>query len=181
MSGDLFSAMRATLGADRAREHLEAHQTGETITQLHLRSEQVVAWATRGGAEALGMGDRLGSLEPGRLADVVLLKNDDSPAMFPILNPFGHVAYQAQRGDVHTVIVDGRVVKHEHRLVGIDLPAVRREVEATVEHLRSELGDEAWQQGMNPEIPETKILDNPYTYTDFASSATHDSAAGQTE
>ncbi|WP_137122835.1 amidohydrolase family protein [Segeticoccus rhizosphaerae] len=181
MSGDLFSAMRATLGADRAREHLEAHQSGETITQLHLRSDQVVEWATRGGAEALGMGDRLGSIEAGRLADVVLLKNDASPAMFPILNPFGHVAYQAQRGDVHTVIVDGRVVKHDHQLLGIDLSAVRREVDATVEHLRSELGEEAWQHGMNPDIPETKILDNPYTYTDFASSATHDSAAGKTE
>jgi cytosine/adenosine deaminase-related metal-dependent hydrolase len=175
-SGDLFSAMRSTLGADRAREHLEAHKKGETVTHCHLRTEQVVEWATRGGAEALGMGDRLGSLEVGKLADVVLLKNDASPVMFPMLNPYGHVAFQAQRGDVHTVIVNGRVVKHDHRLVGVDLPAVRRDVEATVEHLRSSLGEETWAQGMNPDVPETKILDNPYTYTEFASSATHESS-----
>ena len=93
--------------------------------------------------------------------------------MFPLLNPFGHIVYQAQRGDVHTVIVNGRVVKHDHALIGIDLPAVRREVQSTVEHLRSELGEEAWTAGMNPEIPETKVLDNPYQYTDYASSATH--------
>ena len=54
-SGDLFSAMRATLGADRSREHLEAHAQGETVTNHHLRAEQVVDWATRGGAQALGL------------------------------------------------------------------------------------------------------------------------------
>ena len=173
MSGDLFTAMRATVGSDRAREHLEAHAKGETVTHVHLHADQAVEWATLGGARALGLGDRLGSIEPGKLADLVLIKNDASPVMFPLLNPFGHVVYQAQRGDVHTVIVNGRVVKHDHALIGIDLPAVRREVESTVEHLRSELGEEAWIAGMNPEIPETKVLDNPYTYTDYASSATH--------
>ena len=41
--------------------------------------------------------------------------------------------------------------------------------------LARELGEEAWNQGMHPEIPETKILDNPYQYTEFRSSATHGS------
>jgi cytosine/adenosine deaminase-related metal-dependent hydrolase len=172
-SGDLFSAMRTTLGADRAREHLEAHALGETVTHCALRSEQVVAWATRGGAHALGRDGDLGSLEPGKKADVVLIKNDHSPVSFPLLNPFGHVALQAQRGDVHTVLVDGRVVKHGHRLLGIDLAAARRAVEGTVDHLRSAIGDEAWLKGMNPDVPETKILDNPYTYTEYRSASTH--------
>ena len=176
-SGDLFSAMRSTLGADRAREHLEAHAAGDTVTNCHLRAEQVVDWATRGGAKALGLDSAVGSLEPGKKADVVLLKNDSSPVMFPMLNPYGHVAFQAQRGDVHTVMVNGRVVKHEHRLLDVDLPAVRRTVEATVEHLQSTLGADAWRQGMNPDIPETKILDNPYTYTEFRTADTHRSAA----
>ncbi|MCW2718497.1 MAG: amidohydrolase [Pseudonocardia sp.] len=48
-SGDLFSAMRSTLGADRSREHMEAHAKGETVTHSSLRAEQVVEWATRGG------------------------------------------------------------------------------------------------------------------------------------
>ncbi|KAB8195332.1 amidohydrolase family protein [Nonomuraea phyllanthi] len=171
-SGDLFSAMRTTLGADRSREHLEAHAKGETVTHCALRSDQVVEWATLGGARALGRDD-LGAIEPGRKADLVLIKNDLSPVSFPLLNPFGHVAFQAQRGDVHTVLVDGRVVKHEHRLLGVDLAAARREVESTVEYLRSEMGDEAWEQGMNPDVPEAKVLDNPYTYTDYRSDATH--------
>ncbi|WP_214368764.1 amidohydrolase family protein [Pseudonocardia sp. H11422] len=174
-SGDLFSAMRTTLGvgADRSREHLEAHAKGETVTHAALRAEQVVEWATRGGARALGREGDLGSIEVGKKADLVLIKNDRSPVMFPLLNPYGHVAFQAQRGDVHTVLVNGRVVKHDHRLLGVDLAAARRTVEQTVEHLRSTLGDEAWEKGMNPDVSETTILDNPYTYTDYHSASTH--------
>jgi hypothetical protein len=172
-SGDLFSAMRTTLGADRSREHFEAHALGETITNCHLRADQVVAWATRGGALALGLDSVVGSLEAGKKADVILIKNDRSPAMFPVLNAYGHVAFQAQRGDVHTVLINGRVVKHDHRLVGIDLDQARRTVESTVEYLHGELGPEAWEKGMNPDIPETKILDNPYTYTDYRTATTH--------
>jgi hypothetical protein len=84
------------------------------------------------------------------------------------------VAFQSQRGDVHTVIVDGRVVKHDHRLVGCDLTAVRREVESTVDHLRSTLGETAWRNGMNPELPKSEVLDNPYQYTDYKSDSTRE-------
>ena len=164
-SGDLFSAMRSTLSADRSREHLEAHSRDETVTHHHLRAERVVAWATRGGSQALGLDATIGSLEAGKKADVVLIKNDASPVMFPLLNPYGHVVFQAQRGDVQTVVVNGRVVKHNHHLVGMDLAAARRAVNDTVEYLRGQLGDDAWVEGMHPEIPEQRVLENPYTYT----------------
>ena len=93
--------------------------------------------------------------------------------MFPLLNPYGHVAFQAQRGDVHTVLVNGRIVKHEHELVGIDLRAARGAVASTVDFLRGALGEQEWAKGMNPDVPETTILDNPYQYTDYSSGATH--------
>jgi 5-methylthioadenosine/S-adenosylhomocysteine deaminase len=164
-SADLFSAMRATLSADRAREHLEAHNRDETVTHHKLRAEQVVEWATMGGARALGLDGLTGSLEPGKKADVVLLKNDASPAMFPVLHPYGHVVFQAQRADVHTVIINGRAVKYDHRLVGSDLGKARRVVGETVEYLKGVLGPDAWHEGMHPEIRETRVLANPYTYT----------------
>src|SRR5215475_3880569 len=164
-SADLFSAMRATLSADRAREHLEAHGRDETVTHHYLRAEQVVDWATRGGARALGMDSLTGSLEPGKKADVVLIKNDASPVMFPLLHPYGHVVFQAGRGDVHTVVVNGRAVKYNHQLVDVDLGRARQAIEQTVDYLRGELGPHAWNEGMHPEIPETRVLENPYTYT----------------
>jgi cytosine/adenosine deaminase-related metal-dependent hydrolase len=166
-SGDMFSAMRSTLSADRSRDHLEAHAKGNTVTNHALRAEQVVEWATMGGAKALGRDSDLGSVEVGKKADLVLLKNENSPAAFPVLNPYGHVVYQAQRDHVHTVLVNGRVVKSDHRLVDVDLADARRQVEATVEHLRSTLGDEAWEKGMHPDVPQTALVDNPYQYSDY--------------
>jgi hypothetical protein len=164
--------MRTTLGADRSREHLEAHAGGDTVTHSSLRAEHVVHWATRGGARALGRDD-LGQLAAGKKADVVLIKNDDSPVSFPLLNPYGHVAFQAQRGDVHTVVVDGHVVKSAGKLVGADLASARTAVENTVDFLKGEMGEDVWKSGMNPDLPNTEVLDNPYQYTDYKSEDTH--------
>ena len=163
-SADLFSAMRTTLGADRARQHLEAQSKDETVTHLDLRCEEVVDWATRGGSKALGLDSKIGSIEIGKRADVVLIKNDASPVMFPLLNPYGHVAMQAQRGDVYTVVIDGNIVKHEHRLINVDLAGAKAAVEETVTFLADTLGEEAWNAGMNPEIPMKARKDNPYQY-----------------
>ncbi len=172
-SSDLFTAMRSTLGADRSWEHVQAHEKGETVTHSHLRAEHVVDWATRGGAKALGLDAVTGSIEKGKKADLVLLKNDGSPSMFPITNPYGHVALQVGRDDVHTVMVDGRIAKYDGTLVGHDIASIRSAVEDTVDYLQETLGGDVWDAGMNPEIPETKVLDNPYMYTDFRTAATH--------
>ncbi|SNT58202.1 Cytosine/adenosine deaminase [Asanoa hainanensis] len=166
-SGDLFSAMRTTLGADRSREHMAAHANSETVTHCHLRAEQVVEYATMGGARALGLDSVVGSLEAGKKADVVLIKNDNSPVMFPILNAYGHIAFQAQRADVDTVVVNGRVVKRAGRLVDVDLASARSKITETIDYLVGEMGDEAWQKGMYPDIPESKSVDNPYQYSDY--------------
>jgi cytosine/adenosine deaminase-related metal-dependent hydrolase len=168
-SGDLFAAMRSTLNADRSKMHEEAHERNETITHHELRAEQVVEWATMGGARALGLDSLVGSIEVGKRADLVLIKNDASPVMGPILNPYGHVVFQAGRGDVHTVLVDGDVLKHEHRLVGQDVASAQAEVGRTVEHLRATMGEETWLAGMNPDIVEQSVMDNPYQYTEYAS------------
>jgi cytosine/adenosine deaminase-related metal-dependent hydrolase len=169
-SADLFSAMRATLSADRSREHLEAHGRGETVVHNKLRAEEVVRWATMGGAAALGLDDKIGSVTPGKKADLVLLKNENSPAMYPILHPYGTVVFQAGRGDVHTVLVNGQVVKHEHALVGADLRRAKDAVANTVDFARSTMGEQAWQEAMTPELAPTERIPNPYTYTEFTGS-----------
>ena len=164
-SGDLFCAMRSTLGADRSREHLEAHAKQETVTNHHLRAEQVVDWATRGGSKALGMDDRIGSLEPGKKADVVLVKNEHSPVMFPVLHPYGHVAFQAQRADVHTVHRQ-RPRGQARRPARRDRPRRRAARDRRDRRVRAaRRSATTWKAGMHPEIPETRILTNPYQYT----------------
>jgi len=132
-----------------------------------LRAEEVAHWATMGGARALGLDSVIGSLTPGKRADIVLIKNDASPAMSPILHPYGSLVYQAGRGDVHTVLVNGKVVKHEHQLVGIDLAAAKAAVANTVDYARATMGEDAWQESMHPELPTTDRIPNPYTYTTY--------------
>jgi cytosine/adenosine deaminase-related metal-dependent hydrolase len=177
-SADLFSAMRATLSADRSREHLEAHARGETVVHNRLRAEEVVRWATMGGATALGLADRIGSVTPGKRADLVLIKNENSPAMYPILHPYGTVVYQAGRGDVHTVLVNGRVVKSGGALVGADLRAAKDAVANTVEYARATMGEETFRESMTPELPDAERIPNPYTYTEFSGSDDRHTAAG---
>jgi 5-methylthioadenosine/S-adenosylhomocysteine deaminase len=70
---------------------------------------------------------------------------------------------------VHTVLVDGRVLKLDHELVGLDLGRARDAVDSTVRYLRATLGEEAWQQGMNPDIQPGELFDNPYQYTEWDS------------
>jgi 5-methylthioadenosine/S-adenosylhomocysteine deaminase len=167
-SADMFSAMRATLNADRIREHQLAHERAETVMNLQLRAEDVVRYGTQGGADHIGLGDRIGSITAGKQADLVLVRNERSPVMFPVLNPAGHVVFQAQRADVHTVMVNGRVLKYEHQLLLDDQVArARRAIAESVEHVRSAMGDEAWQAAMHPEKVSVQPVDNPYQYSDF--------------
>src|SRR5215207_1959637 len=157
-SADFFSAMRATLSAFRSRDHLEAQSKGDTVNVNRLRAEDVVWQATMGGATTLGRTHELGSLTVGKKADVVLLKNDESPAMTPILNPYAHVVYQAGTADVHTVVVNGKVVKYDGKRIDLPLAPVRDKVAASVEHVRSSLGEQAWDEWMHPQIPEDEQI-----------------------
>lgn len=74
--------------------------------------------------------------------------------------------FQAGRGDVHTVMVDGHVVKYDHRLLGIDLTKAKQAVMKTVEYARTQMGEQAWHLGMNPEKAVVERIANPYTYTE---------------
>lgn len=164
-SADFFSAMRATLSADRSRDHLEAHRRGDTIVANRMRAEDAVWSATVGGARSLGLEHAIGSISVGKRADLVLLKNDESPAMTPILNPYAHIVYQAGTADVHTVMVDGRILKYDGSRIDLPLAPVRERVARSVEHVRRTLGEDAWVAGMHPELPPAESIPNPYTYT----------------
>jgi cytosine/adenosine deaminase-related metal-dependent hydrolase len=163
-SADFFSAMRSTLSAFRSRDHLEAQSKGETVTVNRMTAEDAVWQATMGGAHSLGMSDKIGSIIVGKKADVVLLKNDESPAMTPILNPYAHVVYQAGTADVHTVVVNGKVVKFDGERIGLPLAPIREKVANSVDYVRGQLGPEQWNEWMSPAIPEDEPIPNPYTY-----------------
>ena len=80
-----------------------------------------------GRARALGLDDVTGSLTPGKRADLILLRLDDlNLNASQEADPYQLLVYFAQPSNVDTVIADGRVLKQQGRLVGIDLPEVSR-------------------------------------------------------
>jgi 5-methylthioadenosine/S-adenosylhomocysteine deaminase len=89
-----------------------------------LEPDEALRMATRGGARALGFGDRIGSLEPGRAADVVLLRLDGPDAAVTV-SPFAFLVDAATGRDVDTVLVGGEVVVRNGDVLTVDLEVVR--------------------------------------------------------
>jgi 5-methylthioadenosine/S-adenosylhomocysteine deaminase len=93
-----------------------------------LNARAVLTMATRGGASAIGLGDRIGSLEPGKEADLILI-DPQPPHLVPMFHPESHVVYSARGSDVDTVIVAGRVLVRGGRLLTGDLSQMMRRVQ----------------------------------------------------
>jgi len=90
--------------------------------------ETVLEMATLHGAAALGMEREIGSLEPGKRADLVLY-DLDVPEWRPLLDPVNNLVYAATGASVRTVVIDGRVVLDEGRITTIDETEVYRKIE----------------------------------------------------
>ena len=76
--------------------------------------------ATRGGARVLGLEGRVGALSPGWQADLVVF-DLDQPHLTPLYDPYSHLVYAAGGGDIQTVVVRGRVVVQDRKLLSFDL------------------------------------------------------------
>ena len=148
--GDLFTQMRLGLQAERGRRNAEDHSRGGMPEHLDLTVRDVLRFATLGGAEAMGLGSVCGSLEPGKAADILLVRTDGLHGA-PMNDPVAWLVLHAGPGDVDTVLVGGRVVKRGGVLSGADIPALRRLVEDTRDRVVAEL---APRGGLLPPAPE---------------------------
>ncbi len=90
-------------------------------------AQSVVRMATVEGAKVLGMENQIGSLEPGKKADVIVL-DLNKPHLTPLYSPYSHLVYAASGADVDTVVINGRVVMENRRLLTIDEEEVMRKV-----------------------------------------------------
>jgi len=101
-------------------------------------SRAVFRMATLNGAAALGMENELGELKPGKLADITLL--DTNSLLFtPFNDAFHQLAYTENGSSVHTVIVDGRVVVEDGRILTVDEGSIREEAREAWERMYREL------------------------------------------
>lgn len=113
--GHLFGTMRVTLAAQRARDNETPGASDRRSVSLSARD--VLSFATRDGARTCGLEQTVGSLTPGKQADIVLVAAD-TVGMAPLNNPIGQIVYTAHPGLVDTVLVAGKVVKERGRLCG---------------------------------------------------------------
>ena len=127
-SGDLFEAMRWAAAMQRVR-----------AGGFQPDARTVLTWATRGGAEALGLGADIGSLEAGKRADLILLDRTQ-PVLAPIVDGVGILAHSASGLSVDTVIVDGRVLLEGGALTVADGPEIVQAAQSAATHLWRDAG-----------------------------------------
>lgn len=120
---DMFRLMRAAVDSEsvRLREH---------VALSHLASLRA---STIDAAEALGIADEVGSLRPGKRADVVLLRT--GLRVWPVTDPVRMIVDSASPGDVDTVLVGGVLRKRGGVLVGVDEDALRTRARDTLDHV----------------------------------------------
>ena len=109
---DMFEAMRQAAFLHKLSDGDPTAASAQTVLEM----------ATLGGAAAVGMADRLGSLEAGKLADLIVVSMR-SARQTPMYNPVSHLVYASRGDDVRTVIVNGRVVMRDRRVLTLN-PAV---------------------------------------------------------
>ena len=125
---DMFEAMRAAA-------LLQKVSTGDPRT---LPAHQALELATRRGAEVLGLGDRTGSLEAGKQADIISVSMEGA-RQTPMFDPVSHLVYVSRGDDVRTTIVAGRILMKDRKVTTLSRESVLRDARAMAERVRIEV------------------------------------------
>jgi len=96
----------------------------------------VLDMATRGGAQAIGMGDRLGQLTAGRRADLIVV-DTTQPHLQPMFDPVAQIVYAAKASDVRTTVVNGRVLMHDRQVKTLERRTVLADAAKMAERVKA--------------------------------------------
>ena len=132
-SSDMFMEMRVAFYMQRAiAQNRKFSGDGNLPAPVLVRD--VLECATVNGANCAGLGNKIGSIAPGKEADIVMIRADDIN-LYPSNNAVGTVVQAADRSNVDTVIIGGRVRKRDGKLVGFDMNRFKRMVEESRSYL----------------------------------------------
>jgi cytosine/adenosine deaminase-related metal-dependent hydrolase len=132
---DLFSEMRLAIAAERSRANKEALARGERVPTVDLSQREMLRIATVDGARVWHLEDEVGSLTPGKQADIAII-DMRSPHLDGFGDPVAVMVLGAGPADVETVIVGGDVVKRDGKLVGAHVAQARELMHETQKRLR---------------------------------------------
>lgn len=136
VSGDMFTQTRSAVQVQRGLDNQPTVDAGEQISEVSIGAHRALELATIDGARALGLDDRIGSITPGKRADLTVIDGGDINTA-PVNNPVETVVFQAGVENVDTVVVDGTVVKRDGDLLNETIPEERgRFVESSRRVLR---------------------------------------------
>ncbi|BCS17676.1 uncharacterized protein APUU_10504S [Aspergillus puulaauensis] len=144
---DLLSQMRLALQTQRCLDNEASHNRRQVPMNLEYTCRDALIWGTRNGADAVGLGDQIGTLTPGKRADIVFLSNKRflSPSAFPLATAVLH----STPADVDTVLVNGVIRKREGQLVGQDVELIRTKAKEGLQRIVDKL--ETMMPEMTPE------------------------------
>jgi cytosine/adenosine deaminase-related metal-dependent hydrolase len=126
ISGDMFTVARMALASQRAFDNAQSKaERGQLPDTSTITAREALGWLTIEGARMLRLQDRIGSLTPGKQADVVLVRASDLN-MQPVHDPVTSVITQTSVGNVDTVLVAGEIKKSAGRLLADVAPLQAR-------------------------------------------------------
>ena len=125
----MFGIMRLMLQLNHLR----------SMNVMEVQPRRILELATLDGAKDLGIADRIGSLSPGKRADLILVRTDDLNVA-PFFNPALLLVQQAQPYNVDTVVIDGRILKHKGELLALDAQEVMHKAAESFNAARKRAG-----------------------------------------
>src|SRR5271163_1903305 len=130
---DLFGEMHALFGQQRSAMRYRRFR-GEANVPAPISVEAVLAAATVNGARAAGLDGSIGTLTPGKQADIIMVRTN-GVAVFPVTNVISTIVQAIERSDVDTVMVAGAMHKRAGKLVGVDIAKLTADVTASRDYL----------------------------------------------
>ncbi|HBT2921225.1 TPA: amidohydrolase family protein [Klebsiella pneumoniae] len=130
---DMFGEMHALFGQQRSAMRYRRFR-GEADAPAPISVEAVLQAATVNGARAAGLEDQIGTLTPGKQADIIMVRTN-SVAVFPVTNAIGTIVQAVERADVDTVMVAGQLRKRAGKLLDVDLARLSADVTASRDYL----------------------------------------------
>jgi len=130
---DLFGEMHALFGQQRSAMRYRRFR-GEQNVPAPISVEAVLKAATVSGARAAGLESEVGTLTPGKQADIIMVRTN-GVGVFPVTNAIGTIVQAVERADVDTVMVAGEIRKRAGKLIDVDIAKLTADVIASRDHL----------------------------------------------
>ncbi|MFJ5377416.1 amidohydrolase family protein [Pectobacterium sp. CHL-2024] len=140
-STDMFMEMRVAFYLQRVMGMHQQHCCNSAHSLKSLPAAQLLKAATVDGAACAGLQDKVGSLTPGKQADLILINAGDIN-LYPSGNAFGTVVHATERSNIDTVMIGGRIVKQNGKVLGVDSTRLRAAIDESREHLFAAAGYE---------------------------------------